>query len=103
MQQDQDVEKEITKLEKKFVRDGRESLVRELRNLPNDQKRERLKQQAILMQEIIDNKAKAAGETKTKSAIDQVKEHNSMFREQMDGAKRISRLIYLLIEESGKI
>lgn len=107
---DMDLEKEITKLEKKFIRDGRESLVQELRNLTNDQRRDRLKQQAILMQEIIDNKAKAERELELKipvnslrEAISTVKEHHSLFREQTDAAKRLSRFIHLLIEDSGKV
>lgn len=106
----EDSEKEILKLEKKFVRDGRESLVRELRSLTNEQRRDRLKQQAILMQEIIDNKAKAERELELKipvkslrEAISTVKDHNSLFREQTDAAKRLSRFLHLLIEDSGKI
>lgn len=106
----EDLVKEITKIEKKFIRDGRESLVRELRNLSNEQRRDRLKAQAILMQEIIDSKAKAERELELKlpvnslrEAISTVKEHNSLFREQTDAAKRLSRFIHLLIEESGKV
>lgn len=105
-----DLEKEITKLEKKFVKDGRTELVQELRNLTNDQRRERLKLQAIVMQEIIDSKAKAERDLELKvpvrslrEAISTVKEHNSLFREQMDAAKRLSRFIHLLIEDSGKV
>lgn len=105
-----DLEKEITKLEKKFIRDGRESLVRELRSLTNEQRRDRLKQQAILMQEIADNKAKAEQELELKipvrslkEAISTVKEHNSLFREQVDAAKRLSRFIHLLIQDSNKV
>ena len=98
-----DLEKEITKLEKKFIRDGRQSLVTELRNLTNEQRRDRLKQQAILVQEIIDNKSKAADEPEMADAISRVKEHNAMFREQVEASKRISRFVHLLIEDSGKV
>lgn len=105
-----DLEKEITKLEKKYTRDGRLEFIRELRSLTNEQRRDRLKQQAILMQEIIDNKAKAEQELELKvpvkslrEAISTVKDHNSLFREQADAAKRLSRYIHLLIEESGKV
>lgn len=98
-----DLEKEITKLEKKFIRDGRERLVTELRGLSNEERRERLKQQAILVQEIIDSKAKAAETPEMSEAISKVKEHNAMFREQVDASKRISRFVHLLIEDSGKV
>lgn len=99
----QDLEKEITKIEKKLVREGRESLIKELRGLTNEQRRERLKQQAILGQEIIDNKAKAADKPEMQEALGKVREHNAMFREQADGCKRISRFLHLLIEDSGKV
>jgi hypothetical protein len=99
----EDLEKEITKLERKFNRDGRESLVKELRGLTNDQRRERLKQQAILAQEITDNKDKASRVPETAEAISKVRDHNSLFREQSDNCKRIARFIHLLIEDSGKI
>lgn len=104
-----DLEKEITKLERKYTKDGRLEFIKELRSLTNDQRRDRLKQQSILMQEIIDNKSKAEQELELKipvrslrEAIATVKDHNSLFREQMDSAKRLSRYIHLLIQESGK-
>lgn len=98
-----DLEREITKIEKKMIKDGRKELVTELRNLTNDQRRERLKQQAILSQEIIDNKNKAAQHPEIRAAKDKIKEHNATYREQKDGCNRISRLLHLLIEDSGKI
>lgn len=99
----EDLEKEITKLERKFIRDGRDSLVQELRKLNNDQRRDRLKGQAILAQEITDSKEKASRVPETAEAISKVREHNGLFREQSDNCKRIARFIHLLIEESGKI
>lgn len=98
-----DAEKEIVKLERKLIREGRENLVQELRKLSNDQRRDRLKQQAILAQEIIDNKAKAAEVEETAAAISAVREHVATYREQSDCCKRISRFLHLLIEDSGKI
>lgn len=98
-----DMEKEITKLERKFIKDGRENLVNELRKLTNDQRRERLKAQAILAQEITDNKVKAAQKEDVANAISKVKEHNATYREQSDGCKRIARFLHLLIEDSGKV
>jgi hypothetical protein len=98
-----DKDKEIIQIEKKLVREGRENLVRELRSLSNEQRRDRLKQQAILGQEIIDNKAKASEKADMAEAISKVREHNATYREQADGCKRISRFVHLLIDESGKI
>lgn len=98
-----DLEKEITKLERKLTKDGRANLVQELRSLTNDQRRERLKQQAILAQEIVDSKDKAAKQPDMAEAISKVKDHNALFREQSDNCKRIARFIHLLIEDSGKV
>lgn len=98
-----DLEKEITKLEKFLIKQGRKTLIEELRALDNDKRRDRLMQQAILEQELTDTKAKDSEKEPVKTAKDVIKEHNATFREQRQMSQRISRFLHLLIEDSGKI
>lgn len=98
-----DLELELTKLERKLKKDGKESLVKELRGLTNEQRRERLKAQAIHRQEIIDTKALAAQKPDIVNAKGVIREHNATYREQKDNCDRISRFLHLLIEDSGKV
>lgn len=95
-----DLEKEITKLEKYLVKQGREALIRELRGLKNDDRRQRLMKQAVYEQEIMDTKA---NDQKLQAAKDELKELNSVYNENLRMNKKISRFIHLLIEESGKV
>jgi hypothetical protein len=97
-----DLEKEITKLEKYFKKNGREELLNELRNLDNASRRKRIMDQAILEQEITDTKKKNAEKDPVKSALSVIKEHNRMFSEQKRVSQKLSRLLHLLIEDSGK-
>ncbi len=99
----EDLEKEITKLERYLLKNGRESLIQELRSLSNDQRRNRLMKQAILEQEITDTKAKDAEKDPVKSAKAVLKQHNATFNEQRRFSQKISRFIHLLIEDSGKV
>jgi hypothetical protein len=95
-----DLEKEITKLERYLNRQGRTDLVQELRNLDNDDRRQRLMQQAVLEQEIQDTKEKDE-ELKKAKAI--ARDMNATYNEQTRMSRKISRFIHLLIEESGKL
>jgi uncharacterized membrane protein len=95
-----DLEKEITKLERYLTRQGRSELIQQLRKLSNDDRRQRLMKQAVLEQEIQDTKEK---DEKLKSAKDLARELNSTYTEQTRMARKISRFIHLLIEDSGKI
>jgi hypothetical protein len=98
-----DLEKELTKLEKYMKKQGREELVRELRNLDNEERRQRLMKQAVLEQEIADTKIKESEKPEIIEAKDTIKEFNATYREQLQMSKKISRLIHLLIEDSGKV
>lgn len=95
-----DLEKEITKLERYLIRQGRSELVQELRQLDNDARRQRLMQQAVLEQEIQDTKEK---DEKLKAAKDLARDLNSTYTEQTRMSRKISRFVHLLIEESGKL
>jgi hypothetical protein len=97
---DQDLEKEITKLERYLNRQGRSELVQQLRNLDNDDRRQRLMKQAVHEQEIQDTKQKDGD---LKKAKDLARDLNATYTEQLRMNKKISRFIHLLIEDSGKI
>mgnify|MGYP000853856142 FL=1 len=98
-----DLEKEITKLERYFKRNGRDELVTELLNMSNDKRRERLMKQAILEQEITDTKKKAEEKEPVANAKAVIREHNATFSEQTRYSRKISRFLHLLIEDSGKV
>lgn len=95
-----DLEKEITKFERYLIRQGRAELVQELRQLDNDQRRQRLMQQAVLEQEIQDTKNK---DEELKKAKDLARELNATYNDQTRMSRKISRFVHLLIEDSGKI
>jgi hypothetical protein len=95
-----DLEKEITKLEKYFVKNGRQEFVQELRSLDNDQRRDRLMKQAVHEQEIMDAKA---NDKELQAAKDLAKDLGAVYNENLRTNKKISRLIHLLIEDSGKV
>ena len=97
-----DLEKEIVKLERYLIKQGRENLVQELRKLDNDDRRQRLMKQAVLEQEIMDTKAKEADKDPVSKAKAIVREHNATYNEQKRMSQKISRFIHLLIEDSGK-
>lgn len=94
-----DLEKEMTKLERYLIRQGRNDLVQTLRTLDNDERRNRLMQQAVLEQEIQDTKEK---DHKLRQAKDLARELNATYTEQTRMSRKISRFIHLLIEDSGK-
>lgn len=95
-----DLEKEMTKLERYLIKQGRQDLVNELRDLDNDERRQRLMKQAVLEQEILDTKAK---DTKLQDAKDEARSLAATYNEQTRMSKKISRFIHLLIEDSGKL
>lgn len=95
-----DLEKELTKLEKYLVKQGRVDLVQELRSLDNDSRRERLMKQAVHEQEILDTKEK---DEELKKAKEQARFLAASYNEQTRMVKKISRFIHLLIEDSGKV
>lgn len=95
-----DLEKEMTKLERALLKDGRKELVEELRSLDNDARRERLMKQAIYEQEVQDTKNK---DEKLKSARAMASFENSKYTDQIRMSKKIARYIHLLIEDSGKV
>lgn len=95
-----DLEKELTKLEKYLTRQGRTDLINDLRNLDNDERRQRLMKQAVYEQEIMDAKAKDEG---LKAAKTVAKDLGAVYNENLRMNKKISRLIHLMIEDSGKI
>lgn len=95
-----DLEKEITKLEKYLKRQGREELIRELRDLSNDDRRGRLMKQAVYEQEIFDSKE---NDKDLKAAKEKARDLNAVYNENLRLNKKISRFIHLLIEDSGKV
>ena len=95
-----DLEKEITKLEKYLVKQGRGDLVQELRSLDNDKRRDRLMKQAVHEQEILDTKEK---DEDLKKAKETARDMAASYNEQTRMVKKISRFIHLLIEDSGKV
>lgn len=98
-----DLEKELTKLEKFLVKNNRQELISQLRSLNNDDRRERLKGQAIAEQEIMDTKEKEAEKEEIVNAKAILKEFNATYREQLQANRKIARFIHLLIEDSGKV
>ncbi len=98
-----DLEKEITKLEKFLVKQGRQTLIQELRSLDNDDRRQRLMKQAIHEQEIADTKEKEAQKENIMQAKAVIKEFNATYWEQLQMSKKISRFLHLLNEDSGKV
>lgn len=95
-----DLEKEITKLERYLIKQGRQELVNELRNLDNDDRRNRLMKQAVHEQEIMDTRAK---DEKLRKAKEEARFQAASYNEQLRFNKKISRFIHLLIEDSGKV
>lgn len=95
-----DLEKEITKFERYLVKQGREDLVKELRDLDNDTRRQRLMKQAVYEQEIMDAKANDKG---LRDAKEEARSLGSVYNENLRMNKKISRFIHLLIEDSGKV
>lgn len=95
-----DLEKELTKLEKYLIKQGRGDLVQELRSLDNDTRRDRLMKQAVHEQEILDTKEK---DEELKKAKEQARFLAGSYNEQTRMVKKISRFIHLLIEDSGKV
>lgn len=96
----EDLEKEITKLERYLNRQGRGDLCKELRQLNNDHRRARLLKQAVHEQEIMDTKAKDA---KLSAAKELARDLGAVYNEQKRMSQKISRFIHLLIEDSGKV
>jgi hypothetical protein len=92
------LEKELTKLERYFVKNGRHDLVAELRRSNREQLHERLKKQAVHLQEIADSKAK---DDKLKAARNDVADLSAPYRESKTMCERISRLIHLIVQEQG--
>lgn len=94
-----DLEKEITKFERYLIKNGRTELVQELRQLDNDDRRQRLMKQAVYEQEIMDAKA---NDRELQAAKDNARFLGSTYTENLRMNKKISRFIHLLIEDSGK-
>lgn len=92
------LEKEVTKLERYFIKNGRHELVAELRRSNREQLHERLKKQAIHLQEIADSKAK---DEKLKEAKNEVSFLSSPYNDSKTMCNRISRLIHLIVQEQG--
>ena len=95
-----DLEKEITKLERYLIKQGRDELVKELQNLDNDERRQRLIKQAVYEQEIMDAKA---SDQDLQAAKDKARALGSVYNENLRMNKKISRYIHLKIEDSGKV
>lgn len=95
-----DLEKELTKLERYLKKQGREELVKELRTLDNDDRRQRLMKQAVYEQEIMDAKA---NDRKLQAAKEEARDLGAVYNENLRMNKKISRFIHLLVEESGKV
>lgn len=95
-----DLEKEITKLERYLLKQGREEFVKEIRGLNNDDRRDRLMKQAVYEQEIMDAKA---NDKKLQAAKDEARSLGSVYSENLRMNKKIARFIHLLIEDSGKV
>lgn len=95
-----DLEKEITKLERYLIKQGRADLVKELQNLSNDDRRNRLMKQAVYEQEIMDAKANDSGLI---AAKEEARSLGSVYNENLRMNKKISRYIHLKIEDSGKV
>lgn len=92
------LEKEITKLERYFVKNGRHELVAELRRSNREQLHERIKKQAIHLQEIADAKA---NDEKLKAARADVSDLSAPYNDSKTMCNRISRLIHLIVQEQG--
>jgi hypothetical protein len=95
-----DLEKEITKLERYLIKQGRAKFVQELRSLDNDTRRDRLMKQAVHEQEIMDTRNK---DEKLQAAKENARFQAATYNEQLRMNKKISRFIHLLIEDSGKV
>lgn len=95
----EDLEKEIVKLERYLLRQGRDELIRELRSLDVKKLENRLLGQAKHEQEIMDTKA---NDQKLKEAKEQARDYNSVYTEQLRMNKKIARFISLLMKEQGQ-
>jgi hypothetical protein len=93
-----DNELELTKLEKYFRKEGRYTLVEELRRLSREELGTRLQGQAKHLQDIIDTKAK---DEKLKAAKEDVREYSETYNRQKRMCDKISRLIHLIVQEQG--
>jgi hypothetical protein len=93
-----DLEKEVTKLEKYLIRNGRSELVVELRRLDLEQLKKRIQDQAIYKQESITARQKDEGLSEAKA---KAKEMAAPYNESIRMNDKISRFISLLMGESG--
>lgn len=91
-----ELEKEMTKLEKYLKKQGRNELVQELHGLKSDQLKSRLLGQAMHYQEIMDTKAI---DEKLTDALELVKSLRASYNEQLRMNKKISRFISLLLKD----
>lgn len=92
----EDNEKERTKLEKYLIRQGRQNLIEELRNLGTDKLKEKLLAQALYKQETIDAKN---NDEKLKAAKDTAKEQAAPYNESIRMNDKISRYINALMKD----
>lgn len=89
--------KEVTKLEKYLIREGREELVQELRRMGSDELKNKLKEYALYKQDLLDFKA---NDKKLQDAKELVKELNAPHNENIRMNDKISRFIGLVIKDN---
>lgn len=92
----EDNEKELTKLEKAFVRDGEEDYVRGLRTASFEQLEAKLNELSKHRESIADTKKRDRELNEAKALKSRLE---APYREQLSGNKKRSRLVYLIMQE----
>lgn len=93
---DEDLEKEVTKLERYLIRNGRETLVREIRALNPEQLKKKMQEYAMYRQELIDFKA---NDKDLREAKKKVSELNAPHNENIRANDKITRFVSLVIKD----
>ena len=95
----EDLEKEITKLERYLRRQKDAQFIIDLRQLNPDELKERMKQQALYRQETITARQR---DEELKRAKEKSRDLAAPYNESVRMNDKISRFISLLLEESGE-
>ncbi len=89
--------KEVTKLEKYLIREGREELVRELRRMGSEDLKKKLQEYAVYRQDLFDFRA---NDKDLQDAKELVKKLNAPHNENIRMNDKISRFIGLVLKDN---
>lgn len=94
-----ELEKELTKVEKYLLRQGRVDLMNELKNLKPEELKNRLLKQALHHEEILDAKS---SDTELQDTKDKVRDLQGPYNDSLRMNKKISRYINLLLKDKSE-